>query len=459
MPRTAFFLLILVAVCLSFRTRAADTNSILWQTTSDQVSANLHEEHLFPLLESIARQTGWHIFVEPEADRTVSVKFHDLASGEALHKLLGDLNFALVPKTGEPWHLYVFTTRMENATRAVVVGAKAVAAVQKHVPNQLLVKLKPGANIDAVAKSVGAKVIGRNDKLGLYLLEFPDAATTDAALAQLQGNPDVQSVDYNYLYDPSPTPLQYSGAVPKPPSLTLDPPSPGNPCSPIIGLIDTAFQPSGTPLDQFALPPISVAGDNCPPPAGITHATAMFETILNAVAQSSGGHTSAKILPVNVFDCNGSANTWSVMLGMQAAFNNGATVFSMSLGGTSYSASMGQLVNQLLGQGVVIFAAAGNDAATTPTYPAAYPGVMAITALGAPGQLASYANHGSFVDMALPGASVVSLNNQSYVVQGTSPATAYAAGVAVGTKAVNCLPWSQIENAMDQQFPVPQSQQ
>ena len=459
MRRTVIFLLIVAAVCLGFRGRAADTNSITWQTASDQVSANLHEEHLFPLLESIARQTGWHIFVEPDADRIVSVKFQDLASGEALHKLLGNLNFALVPKTNEPWQLYVFITRMENATQAVRVGAKAVAAAQKHVPNQLVVKLKPGASIDAVAKLVGAKVIGRNDKLGLYLLEFPDAATTDAALAQLQGDPDVQSVDYNYLYDPSPTPQQYSGVPPRVPSLTLDPPTPGNPCTPIIGLIDTTYQPSGTSLDQFALPAISVAGDNCSPPTGITHATAMYQTILNAVAQSSGGHTSVKILPVNVFDCNGTANTWSVTLGMQAAFNNGATVFSMSLGGPSYSATMADMVGQLLSQGVVIFAAAGNDDVTTPTYPAAYPGVMAITALGAPGQLASYANHGSFVDMALPGASVVSLNNQTYVVQGTSPATAYAAGVAVGTKGVNCQPWSTIESAMDQQFPVPQSQQ
>jgi thermitase len=302
-------------------------------------------------------------------------------------------------------------------------------------------------------------VVGRDDKLGVYLLEFPDAAATDAALAQLQNYSDVQSVDYNYLYDPPPTPQLYTGAVPKIPTLNLDSSTPSDACTPIIGLIDTQFQPSGTPLDQFALPPISVVPTNCPPPAGITHATAMFETILSAVSQVSGGHSSVKILPVNVFDCSGSASTWNVVLGMQAAFNNGARVFSMSLGGPSYSADMAEMVNQLLGQGVVIFAAAGNQPVNTPTYPAAYPGVIAITALGAPGRLASYANYGSFVSMALPGASVVSLNNQSYIIQGTSPATAYAAGVAVGTKQINCASWSQIESGMQQQFPVPQGQQ
>jgi len=42
-------------------------------------------------------------------------------------------------------------------------------------------------------------------------------------------------------------------------------------------------------------------------------------------------------------------------------------------------------------------------------------------------------------------------------VQGTSPATAYATGVAAGTKANNCLPWAQILAAMQQKFPVPKT--
>ncbi len=44
----------------------------------------------------------------------------------------------------------------------------------------------------------GAKVIGRMDKLGMYRLQFADAASADAALAQLQNNTDVAGVDYNY---------------------------------------------------------------------------------------------------------------------------------------------------------------------------------------------------------------------------------------------------------------------
>jgi hypothetical protein len=78
-----------------------------------------------------------------------------------------------------------------------------------------------------------------------------------------------------------------------------------------------------------------------------------------------------------------------------------------------------------------------------------------VTALASAGQLADYANYGSFVDMALPGASVIYYNHQYYVVQGTSPATAYATGVAAGTKSDTTMTWSQILAAMQQKFTVP----
>jgi len=55
--------------------------------------------------------------------------------------------------------------------------------------------------------------------------------------------------------------------------------------------------------------------------------------------------------------------------------------------------------------------------------------------------------------MALPGANVVTQAGQSYVVQGTSTSTAYASGIAAGTKGIDCQSWSQIEGAMQQKFP------
>jgi len=440
---------------LAFAAGAATTNTLVWQTATDRVSANLHAQPLLPLLADIAHLTGWHVFVEPGAVRNVSTKFKNLPSGEALHMLLGSLNFALVPRTGGPSFFYVFATTMQNATQPVA-AAPTKAAPQKHVANQLLVKLKPGADIEALAKSLGAKVIDRNDKLGIYLLEFPDAAATDAALAQMKNNSSVEAVDYNYIFDPPPTPQVIANPPVGPPKLTFDAPTDGDPCNPIIGLVDTQVQTLGNGLDQFLMKPVSVVGDVAPVTGTITHGSAMAGTIADALAQSSGGHTSARILPVNVYESGDTTTTDHLLQGVVAAVNGGASVINISAGGTSDSPVFESAIQQYIAQGIVFFASAGNTPVNTPTFPAAVLGVNAVTALGAPGQLASYANYGSFVELALPGTSYVFLGNQAYVVQGTSPAAAYASGIAAGTKTVNCAGWPQIISAMTQKFPVPQ---
>jgi thermitase len=447
-----FFAVMLLLVALSVR---AASSSVMWDMATDRVTADVHGEQLWPVLEDIAHKTGWHIFVEPDTARSVDVKFTGLPRQEALKKLLGDLNFAFVPKTNEASHLYVFTSRMENATKRVVVAA-AKAVSPKHVPNELLVKVKPGTDIDALAKSLGAKVVGRDDKLGIYRLQFEDEAATEAALAKLKTNSSVESVDYNYIYDAPVAPRAVSSLATGPVSLTLDANSKSDPCHPIVGLIDTSIQSLGSQLDPFIMQSISVVGDssaanNTSP----THATSMAETILRAVSQQ-GSSSSVRILPVDVYGSGEMATTWNVALGVKAAVDGGATILNMSLGSSADSQILSSIIAQAQAKGVIVFAAAGNQPVNTPTYPAAISGVNAVTALGAPGQLAAYANYGSFVNLALPGASVVYLNGQAYVVQGTSPATAYASGVAAGYKGINCDSWSQIQTLMQQKFPVPQ---
>ena len=427
------------------------TNSLVWQTATDNVSADIRGETLWPLLTDIAHQTGWHIFVEPGIDAKADVKFSNLPTGAALRKLLGDLNFAFVPKTNEADHLYVFATTIRAATQRVNVVTTNKTEVVTHIANELILKVKPGTDIDALAKALGAKIIGRDDKLGIYRLQFGDAAATDAALGQLKSNSDVATVEYNYILDPPSAPQRISNAPNGPVSLALNPP--GDSGKVIVGLIDTPVQSLGADLDKFLLKPISIAGDANFSSTDPTHATSMAETILRAMA-AQGGSTSAQILPVDVYGNSETATTWNVALGVQAAVNGGATVLNMSLGGTSESAILNDVIQQAEAKGIVIFAAAGNQPVATPTYPAALSGVIAVAATQG-NQLASYSNYGSFIAIALPGASVVYLGSSAFVVQGTSPATAYATGIAAGAKSASNQTWGQILAAMQQKFPVP----
>jgi thermitase len=441
------FCLLLAALSLSVR--AADTNSLVWHKTTDRVDADVRGMALWPLLEKIASDAGWRIYVEPDTTHTTSAKFKDLPSGDALKRLLGNLNFALVPRTNGVPNLYVFRTEMKNATQQVLVPK----AAPKHVANELLVKLKPGTDADALAKLVGAKIIGRNDKLGLYRLLFDNASVTDAALGQLKGNSDVAEVDYNYYFDPPPPVQALSSAPVGPLSLTLNPP--GDSGRVIVGLPDTAVQSLGDSLDKFMLKQISVAGDASVNSSDPTHGTAMAYSILEAIAQQSSGGSSVQILPVDIYGGSERTTSWNVALGIQAAVDNGATVLNLSLGGAGDSSVLESIIQQAIAAGIPVFAAAGNQPVTTLTYPAADTGVISVTALQQKDLIASYANYGSWVDLALPGTSIFYLNGAAYLVQGTSVSTAYASGVAAVNKASTTSTWAQIVAAMQTKFVVP----
>ncbi len=447
MRHAKMLLPVLLGLVVLMSARAGNTNSLAWAAATDRVSADVHGEALWPLLKDIAHQTGWHIFVEPGTDRKADVKFKELPRGEALRKLLGDLNFAFVPQTNGPDCLYVFATTMRNATERVAEKVKPA----KHVANELLIKVKPGTDVEALAGSLGGKVIGRDEELGIYLLQFADAAATDAALAKFKEIPDVATVDYNYLYESPASPQPLPNAPGGPVSLALNPP--GDSGRVIVGLVDTAVQPLGNDLDKFLLKPISVAGNPNLDSSAPTHATSMAETILQGIA-AQGDSTSAQILPVDVYGPNALASTWNIAVGIQQAVNAGANPINLSLGSTTDSAFLDQVIQNAQAKGIVFFAAAGNDGNASYNYPAAVSGVYAVAATQG-NQLASYSNYGNFIALALPGSSMVYLGGMSYVVQGTSPATAYASGIAAGAKSGTSLTWQQILGNMQQRFPVP----
>src|SRR5438034_5515910 len=149
-------------------------------------SAEIKAGQLNDLLDRIASLTSWKVYVEPGTSHTVSAKFKNLPPGEALHLLLGDLNFALVPQTNANPKLFVFRTALQKATQLVSPpNASQAGAQAKLIPNELIVQLKPGAKIEDIARRVGAKVIGRIDGLNAYRLQFDDQAAADAARQQL----------------------------------------------------------------------------------------------------------------------------------------------------------------------------------------------------------------------------------------------------------------------------------
>ncbi len=428
-------LLLLISLSCRLSAPAASsstvTNRMVWHRDTGHVDADVQTWDLLTLLENVAAATGWHIFLEPNQLHTVSAKFSDLPEGPALRSLLGDMNFVVVPQTNGPSQLYVFRTSRGLATQIIRPPPKP-SPPSKPIPNELIVTLKPGSKtkIDELARLLGAKVVGRMDGQNAYRLQFNTESDAIAARDQLAVNPDVQSIDTNFTVAPPPQVEAVGGAAS--PDLQLKPKASDGNCQLVVGLLDTPMQPLSSNLTSFIKPSLSVAGPAQPPTGQLTHGTAMAETILKALQQKTGGATSVKIQPVDIYGGNETTTTFDVANGAVTAVNNGANILNMSLGSTSDSPFLQNVINQITQQGIPVFAAAGNQPVTTPTYPAAYPGVIAVTASDQSGQIASYANRGSFVKMIAPGDNVVPFDGQNYLVEGTSTATAIASGMAAG---------------------------
>jgi hypothetical protein len=395
-----------------------------WNTNANRVSADIRSGQLVPVLEQIAGVTGWSVFVEPEAGHAVSARFNDLPPGEALRLLLGDLNYALLPGTNNS-RLFVFRTSRQHATHQVQPKSAGHSEGVRLIANELVVRLKPGASIDEIAKALGARVVG---KIGdLYRLRFEDVESTDSARAELAANENVESVESNYAIARPEGGRPLAGTTVTPPHLQLKPPPDSG--GVIVGLIDTGVQSLGPELDAFVLEALSVAGEVRLDPSSPSHGTSMLGALLASLANASKGSSSVQVLPVDVYGPNPITSTFDVANGVVQAVNAGANVINLSLGSEGNSPYLADLIAEASKKNIVFIGAAGNQPVTTPYYPAALPEVLAVTAMEQ-GQLAPYANRGDFVSLGAPGTSIVFYQGRPYYAVGTSAAAAFTSGLA-----------------------------
>jgi hypothetical protein len=319
----------------------------------------------------------------------------------------------------------------------------------------LIVTLKPGAGetIEQLAQRLGAKIVGRIDDLNAYRLQFDDDESAARARTELEQNDDVESVDSNHLVQP-PDPLQPLPVSQAPP-LNLRPKVMPNGEYTVVALIDTAVASSQSNIKDFLLPSVSlVEGAEA---ELLSHGTAMAETILRSLAAAPGNAegTSVRILPIDVYGNNPATTTFDVARGIYPAAEAGASIVNLSLGSDSNSEFLHRLIQDLVSQGVLVIAAAGNQPGTSPVYPAAYSEVLAVTASDRQGQVAPYANRGDFVDVMAPGTAVVQAGNQAYLGTGTSYSTAYISGVAAGLVAESSQTAIEAGTTIRQRFGAP----
>ena len=258
----------------------------------------------------------------------------------------------------------------------------------------------------------------------IYRLKFVDEAATVAAREILSKlTDDVAAIEANYSVDrPSPA---------TPPTLAtggkglLNPKIPPN-GSLLVGLLDTGVQ--HTEMDGYLQGRLSVAGQADLSGATPLHGTGMFETLVNSM-----GDNPSRVLSVDMYGNSETTTTYEIVEGLIKLIDAGANPINISSGATDDSPLLAQVVAEAIAKGITLVAAAGNEGGTANTYPAAYPGVIGVTAIDPQsGNIANYADQGDFVKAKANGVSYITLYGQTWFIEGTSVSAAVISGEIAG---------------------------
>ncbi|MDH7502454.1 MAG: Ig-like domain-containing protein [Verrucomicrobiota bacterium] len=163
-----------------------------------------------------------------------------------------------------------------------------------------------------------------------------------------------------------------------------------------------------------------------------THVAGIIGAVGNNTIGVAGVAWSVSIMALKAFDEKGEGELWHVIEALHYAGANGARIINASWGQKEDSTALREAIAELRGRGLVVVASAGNKQTDKPSYPAAFPGVIAVAAVNSCDERPFFSNHGPWIDVAAPGESVLStvVNNRYDFLSGTSMSAPHVSGVA-----------------------------
>ncbi|MGD0495286.1 MAG: NosD domain-containing protein [Candidatus Bathyarchaeia archaeon] len=173
------------------------------------------------------------------------------------------------------------------------------------------------------------------------------------------------------------------------------------------------------------------------------HGTHCAGVIAATINNSLGiaGLAQVRIMGEKGLDASGIGSSSELAKAIVHAVNQGANIISCSWGSSAESTVLHEAVRYAYEHGVVVVAAAGNDATNVKHYPAAFDEVVAVAATDELDNPASFTNYGDWLKVAAPGVNIYStvLGGTYAYMSGTSMATPHVSGVAA-------LIWSMFPN-------------
>jgi serine protease len=281
----------------------------------------------------------------------------------------------------------------------------------------------------------------------LFRITFRDADQAAAAMAKLARDPNVEGVDYDAMATipadeqaeeataalasgsmeaecqaasaKRPGPADSEGAFPNDPCFKyqwhlrqIGMPAAwklGTGKGAVVAVIDTGVTKVGDLAGTTFVPGYNFLANNADADDDHGHGTHVAGTIAqstNNAAGVAGVAYGASIMPLKVLSARGAGSMAGISQAIRWAADHGANVINMSLGGPFAVGAIGKAVKYAHDHGVVVVAAAGNDGRGRVSYPARYPGVIAVAATQFDERTTFYSNFGPEIDVAAPGGNV-----------------------------------------------------
>lgn len=269
-------------------------------------------------------------------------------------------------------------------------------------------------------------------------LSLLDNRPLDGVIEQLQADPRVISVQPNYIYGVDGDDMaalaqaQYNlAALNVPAAHRL---STGRDVR--VAVIDTCVDGAHPALKTAITASFDATGQTSASCEAAEHHGTSVAGLIAARGSIQGVAPGASVLAARAFSAaEGAAvegTTETLLIAMDWAIGQKAQVLNLSFTGPR-DPLVERAVTAALKKGALLVAAAGNKGPNAqPLYPAAYPQVIAVSAIDAKNEVYAQANRGAHVAIAAPGVDVLTLRPKGGYDfgSGTSYAAAHIAGVA-----------------------------
>ena len=238
----------------------------------------------------------------------------------------------------------------------------------------------------------------------LVRVRIPAGQDVEATLSALRTLLPAATVAANHVFRPSNNETGPAGAMSSKPRLDI---------TTRVGVIDTGAFDQSSALQGLI--------DEVGAFAGSPYTPREHGTVVCEIAAGSGAH----LVVADVFGVDANARLLAAADAIASALSwlvsRSTPVINISVAGP-YNPILEHIIARTLASGALIVAAAGNDGpAAAPVYPAAYAGVVAVTAVDEHGQVYRRANRGDYVMFAARGVRVpVMGSSQPFEVSGTS---------------------------------------